>query len=210
MTTLKAQPGRESAELANVLFETPRHRRSFVRERIVSARPTWCDEVDAAEQVPALGPVLLDADFAYDAEAGVYRRHRDLIRAAGLFIEESELESKRAAALRWARSIAARDIQPLVITYTLNSEGTDFRSLKRLEPHWLPDEISTGDHFHYEGKGYPLPGRGIPLPISGAYEIIEIVDDEDGIHWFEVRDLETDEHVFLAWPLLLTARFENS
>lgn len=208
MTTLRAQPERSAGELADILFESPRHRTSFVRERIVSAGPTWYDEVDGAEQVPELGPVLLDADFAYDTEAGVYRRHRDLIRAAGVFIAASEVEAKRAAALSWARSIAARDIQPLVVVYTLNHNETDFLSLAKLEQHWLPDEISTGDRFSYEGKGYPLPARGIALPIRGEFEIVEMFDDAEGIHWFEVHDLETDEHMFLSWPLLLTACFE--
>lgn len=210
MTTLSAQPELTSAELAEILFEDAWHRSAFIQERIASAEFASYDEVDVAEQVPALGPVLLDADFAYDADAGVYRRHAELIRAAGVFIEASEIEAKREAALSWARKMAARDIQPLVIVYTLNAMQTDFASLTKLDPRWLPQEISTGDRFHYEGKGYPLPARGIALQVSGEFEIVEMADDDEGVHWFKVRDLGTGEEMFLTLPLLLTARFKSS
>jgi hypothetical protein len=124
-----------------------------------------------------------------------------------VFLPAEDIEARRMT-VGWIRATDASDVISVVVLYTLNAGQTDFAVLERLIPEWYPTQISAGQRLSYQGTAYPLHGaRGVAINVQGEYTIEDIVHDEIGAWWYEIRDIRSGESLWLTEPLLLTATF---
>jgi hypothetical protein len=188
-------------ELKDMLFDDRWHRQFFIEEFIVLDESEHAMPWELDEQRPDLGAVHVLADEPFDVF------DTPAIFAEALFVDRSTLEAKRDQAYAWAREIGARDILPLIVSYTLTSDGRDFATLERLALPWVPDEIAPGMRIDYSGIAYPLPGaRGIALTTSGTHEIVDMIHDGTQV-WFAIQHETTGECLHISEPLMSAAAF---
>lgn len=193
-SAIKPQP--TTAQLKKWLFATGTKRRAFAAQRLVARAPSL-DPLEQAEQRPELGPILVMHEDGYP-----------LIALEALFLTEDEFAAIREDAFAWMRETAARDILGIVVTYKLDSDG-DFAALTRQKPSWVRDEIQPGDRFCYRGRAYPIPGgRGLALFVEGEFEVVDVQSDGCDL-WYEVRNFDNRETVWLTDVLLLTATWAS-
>ena len=190
-----------TAHLKEALFEDRWHRQLFIDEWILSEEPSHDMPWEREEQLPDVGAVLVRVDNE-EASFGNLR-----IAAEALFIDALELESRTERAAEWAREAAARDICPLVLSYRLTDDCADFEHLALVDVIPPSASLESSGRFAYDGVAYPLPfSRVIGLNAGGEYELLGSYGrDADGEEWLEVRNLASDERLFLTGTLLLTA-----
>jgi len=177
----------------------------FIEEWILSTEPAHAMPWEQAEQRDQLGPILVrtvEDPLVEDP----FAEPRIVCEVA--FIEESTLGAKLDAWHSWVRETAARDIQPIVLSYRFDGGGRSFASLSELKVPWLPERLSLGMRIAYEGVAYPLPfSRGLQVRVDGRFEVTDILPDEE--LWVELRETRNGERLFLTEALLLNSSYDE-
>lgn len=197
--------GPTTGQIKRMLFDTKRRRRWFINARILAGRRST-DPLESAEQWSNLGPVIV---FASPPYAGALRQEW-WIGSEVLLLDAAEIDAKRELAYEWIRSVSARDIAAHLIVYTLTPDKHDFATMEIVLPPWIPTVIEPGARIRYTGIARPQPGaRGISLDVNGIFEITDHVLglDFSGEPWWEMRDLEVGDTLYLSQALLTTATF---
>jgi len=194
-----------SRDLEKLLFEEERERQFFIDEWITLDEPTHSMPWELEEQRPDLGAVLVRCEESEFFDAFVEPQ----IRRELLFVPTSQIQARLDGAYAWVKETAARGIHPMLLTYELDRKG-DFAALEAVPLPWVPGTLRPGDSFHYEGTMYPWPWVGTPVQANDDFEIVSHCEDDDGQYWFEARNLQNGEALFVSETLLLTATFRRS